>query len=164
MSDDEVTKDELLNRLAKYTEEDLEMALRAADAQKRTREEGLYFLHYLLGEDRMNADAKEASIVLPIRPMVMNPVNMVHGGITALLCDNVMGMASYMSAKRPGVTLDLSVRYHLPGRGNQLTARGEVVHAGGQVNSTRCEVRDDVGRLVATATGSFYHKSTSSRK
>ncbi|QSO52589.1 PaaI family thioesterase [Alicyclobacillus curvatus] len=157
MSDDEVTKDELLNQLGTYTEEDLELALRAADAQKRTREEGLYFLHYFLGEDRVKTDDHEASIVMPIAPMVMNPGNMVHGGVTALLCDNAMGMASYLSAQRPGVTLDMSVRYHLPGRGGQLTARGEVVHKGGQINSTRCEVRDDVGRLVATATGSFYH-------
>ncbi|WP_054968649.1 PaaI family thioesterase [Alicyclobacillus ferrooxydans] len=153
-----MTKAELLNELAKYDTEDLEMALRAADAQKRTREEGLYFLHYFLSEDRMAANEQESSIVIPVAPMVMNPGKMVHGGITAFLCDNVMGMASYTHAQRPGVTLDLSVRYHLPGRGSQLIARGEVVHAGGQVNSTRCEVRDDQGNLVATGTGTFYHR------
>lgn len=167
---------ELLSQLAQYGEEDLRMALRAANAQKQTREEGLYFLHYFFGEDRVGVDesghpvtlpmdadgameptGKVATISIPIDETIMNPGQMVHGGVTALLCDNVMGMASFMSAGRPGVTLEMTVRYHMPGRGNQLIGQGEVVHAGGQINSTRCEVRDDQGNLVATATGSFYH-------
>jgi uncharacterized protein (TIGR00369 family) len=152
-----MSKEELLQELANFDQSDLEIALKAARASKLEREEGFYFLHYFFEEDR-DTDSNEAIITMPIQPIIHNPLHMVHGGVTAFLCDNVMGYASLMEAQRPGVTLEMSVRYHKPGRGKYLRARAEVVSKGSQLNSTVCQVRDDNGTLIATASGTFYHK------
>lgn len=157
-------RDELLRMLEQYGVEDLRVALKAAQASRQTRDGDSYFLHHFLGQSRdfsLTADEQGASgskVSIPISPLWMNQVGMVHGGVTALLCDNAMGMASYLHAQKPGVTLEMSVRYHMPGRGEMLTAEGYVVHAGSQLNSTRSEVRDNLGNLVASATGTFYHR------
>jgi uncharacterized protein (TIGR00369 family) len=152
-----MTKEQLLQELSNFEEEDLEIALKAARASKRKREDQFYFLHYFFEEQRED-DGDIAYITMPIHEITLNPLQMVHGGVTAFLCDNAMGYASYMKTQRPGVTLDMSVRYHKPGRGNYLKAMAQVVSHGSQINSTRCEVRDETGTLVATATGTFYHK------
>ncbi|MDN4595167.1 PaaI family thioesterase [Polycladomyces subterraneus] len=153
-----MTKEELLQKLAEFEQEDLSVALKAAQAAKRARTEGFYFLHYFFEEERIEESVGQSLVTIPVTELVMNPAKMLHGGVTAFICDNVMGMASYMEKGRSGVTLDLSVRYHKPGKGARLIARGEVVSAGSRINSARCEVRDEQGSLIATATGSFYHR------
>lgn len=153
-----MTKEELLEMLSEFDGEDLQVALQAAHAARKTRAKGLYFLHHFFEERRFEAEEKGWGVKIPISSLVMNPGQMVHGGVTAFLADNAMGMASFMEKQRPGVTLDLSVRYHRPARGNHLTALGQVVSAGSLVNSMRAEIRDDTGLLVATSTGSFYHR------
>jgi uncharacterized protein (TIGR00369 family) len=153
-----MTKEELLRKLTEFEQEDLAVALKAAQAAKCARTEGLYFLHYFFEEERVEESVGQSLVTIPVTELVMNQAKMLHGGVTAFICDNAMGMASYMEKGRPGVTLDLSVRYHKPGKGARLIARGVVVSAGSRINSARCEVRDEQGTLVATATGSFYHQ------
>ncbi|WP_235587160.1 PaaI family thioesterase [Ferroacidibacillus organovorans] len=154
-------KSELLKALEDYDARDLEIALRAADANRRARTGELYFLHHLFEEQfdwGAAAEKGEIEITLPINLLVMNPGKMVHGGVLALLCDNAMGIASHARAMRDGVTVELTVRYHKPARGTKLRAVGRVVSAGSQVNSTQCEIYDDEGQLVTSASGTFYHK------
>ena len=153
-----MSKEELLNQLQDFDEAELQVALQAATALRKTKTEGLYFLHHFLQEDRVQDENNNHGVTIPISPLVMNPINMVHGGVTALLADNAMGFASFMEKQRPGVTLDLNVHYHKPGRGQQLRAIGEIVSVGALFNSMRTEVRDETGILVATATGTFYHR------
>ena len=153
-----MTKEELLRQLADFNEEELEAAVQAAIAAKKAREEGFYFLHHFFQQDRFNEGINDYGVKIPINSLVMNPNDMVHGGVIAFLADNAMGFASYMEKKRPGVTLDLNVRYLKPGRGKQLTAIGEVVSSGSLFNSLRTDIMDETGMLVATATGAFYHR------
>ncbi|SFV07134.1 PaaI family thioesterase [Alicyclobacillus macrosporangiidus] len=153
-----MTREHLLAQLAQLSDEDLEVALKAGRASEKARQRDRYFLHHFFAEQRVEDGDGQAAITLPVTDLILNPAKMVHGGVTAFLCDNAMGMASYMEKRRPGVTLEMSVRYHKPGRGRHLVARGEVVAAGALLNSARCEVRDDSGALVATATGTFYHR------
>ncbi|MDQ0190705.1 PaaI family thioesterase [Alicyclobacillus cycloheptanicus] len=160
MTTTEVTgKENLLAALAEFDEADLQMALHAANAAKRARERkgATYFLHEFLGEHRRVEDDR-AVLTIPVRDWMMNPGGILHGGIMAYLCDNTLGMASFLKSTRPGVTVDLNVRYHLPVVSGSITGVGEVVAGGSQINSARCEVHDDQGRIVATAAGTFYHK------
>lgn len=155
---DTAAREALIAELAAFDESDLEMALYAAKASKRTRErkDRSYFLHEFLGEHRRVEDG-QATLTLDVKDWMMNPVNILHGGVMAFLCDNTLGMASYLNQQRPGVTVDLNVRYHLPVTSGVITGRGSVVSSGSRINSARGEVFDDAGRLVASATGTFYH-------
>ncbi len=153
-----MSKEELLRHLADFNEDELQVAVQAAAAAKKSREDGFYFLHHFLQQDRFSTGDNDYGVKIPVTSLVMNPIDMVHGGVIAFLADNAMGFASHMEKNRPGVTLDLNVRYHKPGRGKQLTAIGEVVSSGSLFNSLRSEVRDETGMIVATATGAFYHR------
>lgn len=155
----EEKKQELLEKLSSFDMEDLVIALHAAQASHDNRNQsGLYFLHHFIKEEQVEVDKGVTSIRLPVNELVKNPANMLHGGVTALLCDNAMGLASYMDKHRSGVTLDLHVRYHRPIRGAFATANAKVVSSGGRINVTTCDVIDEEGQIMATATGSFYHK------
>ncbi|MBX6352514.1 MAG: PaaI family thioesterase [Thermoflavifilum sp.] len=147
----------LLAELSEADDEALRLAVQAARAVQQTRH-GFYFLHHFFEEGRDLSDPRRPVVTLPVTPWLMNPGGMVHGGVTAFLCDNAMGMASALEKGRPGVTLEMSVRYHKPGRGERLIATGELVHAGSLLNSARCEVRDEHGTLIASASGTFYHR------
>lgn len=155
-----MTKAEMLATINEYSEEELSLAVHAVESLRKTRESQFYFLHYFFKEQfDINgvSETGDCVIELPLSDLLMNPVGMVHGGVLATLCDNVMGLASYLRAKRTGVTLELSVRYHKPARGSHLVARGSVLAESAQFNSTRCEVFDGQGTLVTSATGTFYH-------
>ncbi|UOF89446.1 PaaI family thioesterase [Fodinisporobacter ferrooxydans] len=154
-----LTREEMLQALQEFETEDLEKALQAAQASKLAREEQFYFLHYFLQEERIeDTENNQAVLTIPITDMTLNPIQMVHGGVTALLCDNAMGYASFLKAKRSGVTLNLNVQYHKPGLGKYLIAKADVIAEGSQMNGTRCEVRNETGTLVASATATFYHR------
>lgn len=153
-----MSKEELLRQLEDFAEDELEAALRAATALRKTKSKELYFLHYFFQEERIDDKENGFTVKLPIDTFVKNPLGMVHGGVTAFLVDNAMGFASFMEKGRPGVTLDLNIRYHKPGAGKWLVAKGEVVSSGSLMNSMRTEVRDDAAEIVATATGTFYHR------
>ncbi len=156
---EEEKRQEYLARLAEFDKEDLLVALHAAEASKENRgDHGFYFLHHFLGEERVEMNEGAASIRLPVNQLVLNPANMLHGGVTALLCDNAMGLASFLNKKRLGVTLDLHIRYHRPIRGQYTTAHAKVISSGGRINVTTCDVVDEMGEVMATATGTFYHK------
>ena len=149
----------MLSQLENFDVEELQAALQAATAVRKSKSGELYFLHHFFQEDRFEDGIGGYGVKIPVTSLVKNPLGMVHGGVTAFLADNAMGFASFMEKRRAGVTLDLSVRYHKPGVGNWLTAVGEVVASGSQINSMRTEVRDETGVLVATANGTFYHRS-----
>lgn len=82
-----------------------------------------------------------------------NPLNIVHGGMTATLLDTVMGCAA-QSLLEPGVgytTTDLQVRFVRAATvtSGLLRAEGKVVHAGSRFMTAEGRVEDAKGKLVA---------------
>jgi acyl-CoA thioesterase len=157
-------REEMLGLLARCSDEELAVAVRAASAQRKANAGDLYFLHHFYGERLVEAGvvgAGEFALELPIAPPLLNPAGIVHGGVIATLCDDVMGFASHSTIGRPGVTLDMTVRYHKPGRGSALIATARIVSAARLLQSAECTVHDDHGRIVATASGAFYHRQAS---
>jgi uncharacterized protein (TIGR00369 family) len=88
-----------------------------------------------------------------------NPFGVVHGGYTATLLDNAIGVAVHTAA-RDGLgftTLELKVSYLravLPGSG---TVRGEatVTSIGRRVAFAEARLTDQQGRLCATASSTL---------
>ena len=90
----------------------------------------------------------------------------LHGGVTATLIDMAGGVAVASSfgfefQKRGMGTVDLRVDYLQPGRGEYFIVRGEVVRPGRMLASTRMEMHNDEGTLIAIGTG-IYRVSMSS--
>ena len=89
-----------------------------------------------------------------------NPSDMLHGGVTASLLDMTMGLlCRYCSGGFMTPTISMSVNYLNPGPlGKTLYIQAEVTKAGFSVchatGSMWAEGQE--GRLIATASGSYY--------
>lgn len=95
---------------------------------------------------------------MPITPQALNPLGIVHGGITFTLADTAMGVAVWEQyhGTRASVTVETKITYLAPGRGRQLIADVTVLRAGQTLAYTECRIQNDEGRLIATATGTYY--------
>ena len=87
-----------------------------------------------------------------------NPNGVLHGGVTFTLTDVGMGSAVFSTLPRGERTtaIEVQVRFLRAVTGGTLTVAGEVVRRHERIAVTRADVTDDGGRLVATATGTFY--------
>ena len=102
------------------------------------------------------SEAGRARVVIDARPELGNVIGAVHGGVLVTLLDVVMASAavSLFDFARTAVTLDLHTGFLEPGRG-RLSADGEVLHHDDSVAWCRAAVRDESGRVIAQAQGSF---------
>jgi acyl-CoA thioesterase len=78
----------------------------------------------------------------------------VHGGVLMSLADHAFGCAANTEEDRVYIAVHFDTRLiSAPAVGTRLLAEGRVAHAGRTINSTEIVVRDERGRLVATASG-----------
>jgi uncharacterized protein (TIGR00369 family) len=80
----------------------------------------------------------------------------VHGGITASLLDEVVGIACGLSANAKCATVELTVTYRRPIlEGTEVRAEGWFVEQKGKLIFGEGRVVDGEGRVCATARGRF---------
>lgn len=109
----------------------------------------------------------EIDAVLELGAHHRNRRGVVHGGVITALLDTALGaaVASAIPKEWWCATISLSVQFLQGGQGSRLVATGRVRRRGVQVAFAGGEVRDDSGRLVATAEGSWHlwpHRPTPS--
>lgn len=88
-----------------------------------------------------------------------NPIGMVHGGYAATLLDSACGCAvhSCLSETQMYTTLELKVAYHkaVTRDTGPLRAEGHVVSIGRRAAFAEATLKDDQGRLYASATSTL---------
>lgn len=112
----------------------------------------------MLGVVSEGAEGGRARFRVAAHPGLYNPNGVLHGGVIYVMVDSSMG-AAVMSNLEPGLmctTIELKVSYLQPVREGELIAETEVVKQGRNIAFTESKVRDDQGRLVATASGSMF--------
>ena len=86
----------------------------------------------------------------------MNIGGMIHGGLTATLCDSALGCAIHTTVPQgmAYTTSELNVNFVRPvsPQMKQLYADGVVLHSGRQIATAEAKVVDDEGTLYAHAT------------
>ena len=116
----------------------------------------------LLGVELASCDFEKSSLVLTLepKPWMRNPINILHGGVTATLLDMTMGMlCRYCSGGYMTPTISLDVNYLRPGPMDrrlyiraELAKRGRsVCHAAGVLWAEGTE-----DRPIASASGTYY--------
>lgn len=101
-----------------------------------------------------------ARLSVELRPELMNSLHVAHGGVVMTLLDVAMAMAARTihgnSRGHPGtaVTIDMSVSFMLPATG-RIVAEGRVLHGGKSMVFCESEAKDESGKLVAKAMGTF---------
>ncbi|NTF35042.1 PaaI family thioesterase [Rhizobium skierniewicense] len=88
-----------------------------------------------------------------------NPIGTVHGGYAATLLDSACGCAAHskLTADQVYTTVELKVSYIRPVTtdAGPLRAEGHVVSMGRRIAFTEATLKDETGRLYATATSTL---------
>jgi len=111
-----------------------------------------------LGTEFVRRGDGEAEMSLVLAPHHLNRRGVVHGGVLTSLLDSALGGAVISSIPEQWwcATTSLSTQF-LDGVGEgKLIATGRVQRRGARVAFAAGEVRDERGRLIATATGSWH--------
>lgn len=126
----------------------------------KAKQNGEYrsYLSALLKVESRFLENGNYEVRIPIEPLIYNPLQIVHGGITASLIDIAMGSLVYQSIPEhyKTVTTELKVNYLKPGIGQQLICVASLVHKGNSICVTQAEVLNEKGTIIAIATGSFF--------
>ena len=106
----------------------------------------------LTGLQIVDLDDGRAVLELPIEPHILNRWGTPHGGAIFTLCDVACGMANVTLRQESCVTVNASVDFiaAAPDHGT-LRAIGTVEKQGGKLSFLHAEVRDENGRLIASA-------------
>ena len=116
-------------------------------------------LFNLLGARLISATNGEARIELPVSSRLTQGAGAVAGGVLSTLADEAMAHAviSLLDNGSSTVTTEMNIRF-LRGADTEkgtLIATARIVKSGRTLMTVEADVRDDAGRLLATAGGSF---------
>ncbi|MGM7701042.1 PaaI family thioesterase [Pseudalkalibacillus sp. Hm43] len=153
---------EILNKvqdvLTSATDEDKRVLTQVLNGlqSKHNGEYKTYITSFMKTSIQESGEQLEMSI--PITPFLSNSVDIVHGGFTATLADTAMG--TLVNRRIPenlvAVTSEMKLNYIAPGVGEALRCEATILHLGSKTSVTECKIYNDVGTLVAAASGSFY--------
>lgn len=87
--------------------------------------------------------------------------NIVHGGISATLIDEVMTWAAIVALRRPCVAAEMSFRLKHPITvGTKLLVTGWITENRRRILLTEGDIRDETGRVLVSATGKYVAMSS----
>jgi uncharacterized protein (TIGR00369 family) len=97
-------------------------------------------------------------IYMPVQPLFLNSIGVVHGGIISSLADVAMCNVpeSDASGVQSVVTVDLKVSFLSPAKGEYLLADASVYKKGKTLIHSECLIYNDQNTLVAKASGILY--------
>ena len=106
----------------------------------------------------LSFDADRAAIVdLPYNPHLNHSLGGTHGGVYATMLD-VAGWFAVAAAYETScwvATSNLTIHLLEPCRNSAIRAVGRLIKAGKRQNVAEMELRDEQGRLIGLATGTF---------
>jgi uncharacterized protein (TIGR00369 family) len=108
------------------------------------------WLHYKIEEIVQG----EVTVSMLVRPEMCNPVHQIHGGMMAMLIDEICGLCFLtMDKTEYYTTVNLHVDYLYSANVNTtITARAFVIRTGKKIGNVQCMVYDDKQVLLANAT------------
>ncbi|MEW6737401.1 MAG: PaaI family thioesterase [Acidobacteriota bacterium] len=92
-----------------------------------------------------------------VREDMTNPLGILHGGISALIIDDLIGMTVYALGRETiFVSINLTVDFLGKARlGDKIIARSRVVRQGNQIINIECEILNAQGNLIARGTSNM---------
>ena len=110
-----------------------------------------------LGIRLLEQSATRAAVVLEKRPEQLNSWGAAHGGVVMTMLDYVMSAAvrGHYGVDGGVLTVDLSVGFMNGATSATIQAEGRVLHGGGSTAFCEGEARDETGKLLAKAIGTF---------
>jgi uncharacterized protein (TIGR00369 family) len=106
------------------------------------------------------AKIESGSVVLhyPLRPEMFNPMNTLHGGLTAAIVDDAVGVALFSLGKENfHSTIQNTIDYLAPVfKQEYLVVKAYIIKNGKNLVHGRCDIYDEKGqKLLATGTSNL---------
>ena len=94
---------------------------------------------------------------LTVRPELINPAGLLSGPVVYAMVDYAMGSALWREREKGEriATINISINYLRTARTGDVTCESVLDRRNDRVAVLRSEVRDEAGKLLATAIGSF---------
>lgn len=115
-------------------------------------------LHYLTGLQFEEVEKGRVRLSLPVTRWLMAPQGVLPGSVLCLLADAALGAAvsSALPPATPYTAAELSICFLRPVREQTLlVATARTQHAGRTLSAAEVEIRDESGKVCATASGRF---------
>ncbi|AOP35542.1 thioesterase [Leptospira tipperaryensis] len=105
----------------------------------------------------LEIESKRILVRFPYDARFANPIGMFQGGMLCTALDNTFGPLSYITAKRPCVTTDLSTQFFrsFAPRDEYIEIEARVVAKSPAMLTMLAEVRNPKKKLIATSTTSM---------
>jgi Uncharacterized protein, possibly involved in aromatic compounds catabolism len=101
-------------------------------------------------------------IDVPLQDIHMNMYGRPHGGVYTSLLDSVMGLCGFKSESfegmRGGLTLSCTINFLAAPQDQLLIGEGFRTGGGRNIYFAKGTVKDGLGNLLATGTGTFRHR------
>lgn len=112
----------------------------------------------LIGFDIQEIGDGRAVGTMEAGPQHHNPMGTLHGGILCDLADAAMGMAfaSTLNPDEGFTTISLNITFFRPVWKSKLRAEGRVTNRGKNVGYVECDVTDESGKRIATASSTCF--------
>jgi uncharacterized protein (TIGR00369 family) len=96
----------------------------------------------------------EVTASLEVRDILTNPSKQLHGGMMAMLIDEISGLAFYTQGVNTIYsTLNLNIDYlHSAQLGDTITATARAIKTGKKIANVHCEVKNEQGTVIAYGT------------
>ncbi len=95
-------------------------------------------------------------VTMPIQPLFLNTIGVVHGGIISTLADIAMGNTTKTTGnKQSVVTVDIKTSFLKGATGEFLVADAHLIKKGRTLNHVDCYIYDENNVLVAKSSGIF---------
>jgi uncharacterized protein (TIGR00369 family) len=109
-----------------------------------------------LGISLVSADRTRAVVAIDRRPELVNSLGAFHGGVLMTVLDLVMSVAvrAHYGTSVSVITVDMSIGFLNPGM-TAMSAEGRVLNAGKSTCFCESEARDENGKILAKAIGTF---------
>lgn len=112
--------------------------------------------------DWMTAEAMEAEegfvkMRFMVKEYMLNPIQILHGGVAATMLDELMGAAGFLMNRPVGyATINMNVDYlHSAKLNDILIGEGKIIRAGKTVMHAEAKLTNTDGKVVAKATSNL---------
>lgn len=139
----------------------------AADKEHSPFELPEVYLSKYLGFETASPERGRTEVTFEVQPQHINIVGLVHGGLYMTVLDSLMGHAAWTCLEDPRIpiaTSSMTTHFLESVHAGSLTGVGRVVAELGNYMLAEAELRDEGGRLIATAEAIFTRIRPQGRK
>jgi acyl-CoA thioesterase len=155
-----MTLEKLEAEIQDLSEVEINTIHKLVQALKRTRVSPLAYIEEMMNFQFMQYDEEEDTYIhrMSVTDELKNRYKILHGGITATFIDTAMGATAVqaLGVETSAVTIDLQVHFLSPGKEGWLYAHTKFVKKGKTIITMESKVKDEQGKLIATASSTFF--------